>query len=217
VARASGRLAEALKVTLGALQGLLAGGHMRPLLRVLEGARDEALQAVAGNAITQAVVLVAMAIDATVGLHADALGVARLAENSRMRTYQWLRVREVLTAPALDVMAVGAIAAPGLVWRHVTVVAFVAGIAVALEAVRHRRRRDLGDVGDLVMHDLRMTIDAVRHLDVAAVREGRREELYGLELIAGVATRGLADRAGDLACHGDRFFADAGDVHPDLA
>src|SRR5450759_4393867 len=89
-----------------ALQLLVAVGHVRTFLRMLVGARDPRREIVAGIAILEAVVLVAVAVDAAVRFDRRALRVAGLAGDLRVLAHQRLRVREVLAArPGAQVMA----------------------------------------------------------------------------------------------------------------
>ena len=89
--RAAGRLAEAVEVTLVALQRLLAGGHVRPFLRVIEVGRDEMRQHVAAGTVLEAVVLVAVTVDAARGKLRRAVYVTLLAQYGRVCADQRLR------------------------------------------------------------------------------------------------------------------------------
>ena len=79
MARAAGRLAEPVEVAVVALQWHLAARDVLTFLRMRELGRSPVLDGVAGVAQREAVVVIAVTIDAAVGLHRHTLGVACLA------------------------------------------------------------------------------------------------------------------------------------------
>src|SRR5665647_1046028 len=176
LARAAGGLAEPAEMAGVALQLLVAVGHVRTFLRMLVGARDPRREIVAGIAILEAVVLVAVAVDAAVRFDRRALRVAGLAGDLRVLAHQRLRVREVLAArPSAKVMAVLARPAVGM-RRLVAVRAVLRAVGVAGEARRHGVGRRHGDARGACMNDGRVTGDALLLgvAGAAVLERGRR-------------------------------------------
>ena len=140
VARAAGRLAEAVQVARVARQRHLASRDVLALLRMHEGARDEVREHMAVVAVPEPIVLIAMAVDAAVGLHRDALRVALLAGDLRVRAGQRLRMCEVLAAhPGPEVVAVLAGAAIGVRSRMT--------VAAVLRPVRWQVKHEAIELG----------------------------------------------------------------------
>src|SRR5450830_1526868 len=204
VARAAGRLAESVEMAGVALQLLVAVGHVRAFLRMLVGARDPRRELVAVVAVREAVVLVAVAVDAAVRLDRRALRVAGLAGDLRVLAHQRLRVREVLAArPGAQVMAVLARPAVGM-RRLVAVRAVLRADGVAGEGRGHGVGGGRGDARGAFMNDGRVTGDALL-LGVAGAavlergrrRRAQRDGLAGLG--AGVAAATVAGGVWDVA------------------